>query len=58
MPAIPTGLAHSVIPLGALIFIAAEMTTVRERLAGARPVELVAAAPGDPPVRRLPEEEP
>jgi len=35
MPAIPTGLAHSVIPLGALIFIAAELSTVRERLAGA-----------------------
>lgn len=58
MPAIPTGLAHSVIPLGALIFIAAELSTVRERLAGARPLELVAAAPGDPPVRRFPEEDP
>jgi hypothetical protein len=33
MPAIPTWLAHSVIPLGALIFISAELSTVRERLA-------------------------
>jgi len=55
MPAIPTGLAHSVIPLGALIFIAAELSTVRERLAETRPVELVAGAAGDPPARRLPE---
>lgn len=57
MPSIPTRLAHSVIPLGALIFIVAELSTVRARLAGARPVELAATAPGDPPVRRLPEEE-
>lgn len=39
MPAIPTGLAHSVIPLGALIFIAAELTTVRERLGALQPPE-------------------
>jgi TRAP-type C4-dicarboxylate transport system permease small subunit len=58
MPAIPTGLAHSVIPLGALIFIAAELGTVRERLAGASPVGRAATGPGDPPVRELPEREP
>jgi len=58
MPAIPTRLAHSVIPLGALVFVAAELSTMRERLTGARPVEWIAAAGGDPEVRRLPEQEP
>ncbi len=58
MPSVPTRLAHSVIPLGALVFIVAELTTMPQRLAGARPVELAASAAADPPVRRLPEEEP
>lgn len=34
MPSVPTAVAHSVIPIGALLFIAAELSTVRERLAG------------------------
>lgn len=32
MPAIPTGVAHSVIPIGALLFVIAELGTVRARL--------------------------
>ena len=36
MPAIPTGLAHSVIPLGALLFVVAELSTMPRRLAAAR----------------------
>ena len=33
MPSIPTGLAHSVIPVGALLFIIAELTALPARLA-------------------------
>jgi TRAP-type C4-dicarboxylate transport system permease small subunit len=58
MPTIPTGLAHSVIPLGALMFMAAELSTVRGRLAGTQPGEVVTAAPADPPAPHHPEEEP
>lgn len=32
MPSVPTGLAHSVIPLGALLFVVAELASVRQRL--------------------------
>ena len=31
MPAIPTGLAHSVIPVGALLFVVAELAVMRRR---------------------------
>jgi TRAP-type C4-dicarboxylate transport system permease small subunit len=58
MPAVPTRLAHSVIPLGALAYVLAELATVPERLAGARRAELVATTEGDPEVRRVPAEEP
>ncbi len=33
MPSIPTGLAHSVIPLAALLFVVAELSTMPRRLA-------------------------
>ncbi len=33
MPSIPTGLAHSVIPVGALLFVIAELASARQRLA-------------------------
>ena len=36
MPSIPTGLAHSVIPIGALLFIVAEIAATPERLAALR----------------------
>lgn len=55
MPSVPTGVAHSVIPVGALLFVIAELASVRRRLAGidtgADPVSEAHAA-------RLPEEEP
>ena len=62
MPSVPTGLAHSVIPIGALLFVVAELATVRQRLEGSvRPGGHAAAdepAGGEAGAPRAPEEEP
>jgi TRAP-type C4-dicarboxylate transport system permease small subunit len=34
MPSIPTAVAHSVIPIGALLFVLAELSTIDDRLRG------------------------
>lgn len=57
MPSVPTRLAHSVIPLGAIAYVLAELATVPERLAGARAAEFIAVEQEDggrgvTPVRR------
>jgi TRAP-type C4-dicarboxylate transport system permease small subunit len=49
MPSIPTGVAHSVIPIGALLFVLAELSTVGDRLRGEPDTVLTpAAATGSP----------
>ncbi len=53
MPSIPTGLAHSVIPVGALLFVVTELASVRQRLDDANAGVGTNAAPAP-----LPEEEP
>ncbi len=37
MPSVPTGLAHSVIPIGALLFVVAELAALPARLSGNEP---------------------
>ncbi len=57
MPSIPTGLAHSVIPLGALLFVVAELSSMPGRLATVGGGHAVATGhlddnTGDPPPTR------